>query len=113
MLKVRWMGVVLSAEVVTQFKAMLTTAIKLYEDKWQDDPKAQFFLTSDDFSKLTEIKSSIEDGRGIERRIHLDLLVQIVGEYERLLRESISQDHVDESRVKEELQTIHDFREEL
>jgi hypothetical protein len=107
------MEVVLSAEVVTQFKAMLTNAIKLYEDKWQDDPKAQFFLTSDDFSKLTAIKSSIEDGRGIERRIHLDLLVQIVDEYERFLRGSESQDYVDESRVEEELGKIRDFREEI
>jgi hypothetical protein len=107
------MEVVLSAEVVTQFKAMLTNAIKLYEDKWQDDPKAQFFLTSDDFSKLTTIKSSIKDGRGIERRIHLDLLVQIVDEYERFLRGSESQDYVDESRVEEELGKIRDFREEI
>jgi hypothetical protein len=105
--------VVLSAEVVTRFKAMLTHAIKLYENKWENDPKAQLFLTSDDFSKLSAIKSSIENGRGIERRIHLDLLVQSVDEYKRFLRESESQDYVEESRVEEELQKIRDFKEEI
>ena len=107
------MGEVLSAKVVTQFKDLFTKAIKLYEDKWQEDEKAHFFLTSEDFSKLTEIKSSIKDGRGIERRVHLDLLVQIVDEYERHLRQAEMENYVDESRIDEELQKIHDFREEI
>jgi hypothetical protein len=106
-------GVVLSAEVVARSKAMLTHAIMLYADKWEDDPKAQLFLTSDDFSMLAAIKSSIENGRGIEQWIQFDLLVQSVDEYKRFLREFGSQDHVDESRVEEELRKTRDFKEEV
>lgn len=109
LLKVRPVG--LNGEPLKRWGKMLTNAVEWYERNLKKkDERAEYILSKDEFSGLTQIKASIRDGTEIKGEIHVRLLTHIIDDYEVHLKGIRSLDYVNKSRIDEEISEISKFK---
>lgn len=93
---------------------MLRKAIRWFEeDAKQKDPVARLALNDSALSQLSQIKAVISAKQMIKPGEVVDLIYGLVENYERYLKQAGTKKYVDETEIKNRLEVIRCFKDEV